>query len=99
VLLQRVKSGQGDAGERTEGWDTVATVMASVEPVSGREFFAAQQANSEVSTRIRIRYRADVDAAWRVFYQGRPYNIQAVMDRRTEHRELELLCSLGVNDG
>ena len=36
--------------------------MCSVEPLNGREFFAASGENSDVTTRIRVRYDATVVA-------------------------------------
>ena len=72
-------------------WEDVATVWASLEAMSGREFFASQQAQSEVTQRIRIRYRAGVTADMRVIHNGKVFNIVApLQDNRG--RELVLMC-------
>lgn len=37
-------------------WVTLHSVWAAVEPLSGREYIISQSAQSEVTTRIRMRY-------------------------------------------
>lgn len=89
-----------DTGEMRDGWTTVKTVWASVEPLSVREFISAQAAQSEVSARIVIRYREGVDATMRVLHRGKVYNIQGVLPDDESGREyLTLAVSEGVNDG
>ena len=78
--------------EPVESWATFATVWAAVEPLSGRELLANRQVENEVSTRIRIRYRAGVLPKMRAKLGARVYRIDAVIDREEAHRELELLC-------
>ena len=91
VTLQRFQQGQDAYGGPVETWEDVATVWASLEAMSGREFFASQQAQSEVTQRIRIRYRADVTADMRVIHNGKVFNIVAPLpDNRG--RELVLMC-------
>lgn len=92
VTLQRFRCGRDAYGGPVEDWSDVATVWASLEAVNGREFFAGQQAQSEVTRRIRIRYRPDVTADMRVIHQGTVFNIVAPLpDNRG--RELVLMCS------
>lgn len=77
------------------GWVDVYTVWASVEPLSGREFFAAQQVNSEVSVKIRMRYRSDAPTSdMRGFYNGKTYEVVAVIDVEERHDELHVLCKV-----
>lgn len=99
VTIQSMTATRNAIGEPVEAWADVATVWAAVEPVQGREFWEQQQVQSEVTTRIRIRYRAGVTAAMRVTYGGRFYNIKSVIDPRERHDEMQLMCSSGVNDG
>lgn len=71
----------------------------SIEPLRGRELFAAQEHSSETEVRIRIRYRDDVTDRMRVVHDGKYYEIQSVIDPELRHRELELMCSQGVLHG
>ncbi|MBI4800635.1 MAG: phage head closure protein [Desulfarculus sp.] len=65
---------------------------ASVEPLNGREFFAAGGRQAEVSHRVRLRYLAGVKADMRVLHEGRALDIKAVIDPQERHRELVLMC-------
>jgi len=102
VTLQQLVTGSPQnttAGEPDQAWGDVATVWAAVEPLQGRALEAAQMIQSEVTGRIRIRYRAGVTAAMRVSFDGRLYDIKAVVDPDERHRELVLYTAQGVNDG
>lgn len=88
------------SGEIRSDWTDVATVWAEITDLSVREFLSAQAAQSEVSTRIRIRYREDIDATMRIVHRGDIYNIHGVQRDADSGREwLTLPCSRGVNDG
>lgn len=86
-------------GQMVETWTTFATVWAAIEPLQGREFFSAQQENAETKTRIRIRYREGVMPDMRVVYDSRYYNIRSVINPREHDREMQLMCTEGVNLG
>lgn len=86
-------------GEPDESWATLYTAWAHIQPVLGREYFAAEQVQSKVDTKIRIRYRSGITAAMRVVAGGVNYNIEAVMDIDNRHEEIILMCSTGVNNG
>ena len=55
VTIEAPVDGVNEFGERVVTWSTVETVYAAVEPVRGREFFAAEQVQSEVSHRVVMR--------------------------------------------
>lgn len=87
-------------GATTAGWEPVATVWASVDPLSVREFISASATQSAVSARITIRYRPDIMANMRVLHAGGVYNIEGVLaDPNTGREYLTLPVSMGVNDG
>lgn len=82
-------------GEPNSVWiDLFPSVWASVEPLNGRELFAAQEHAADVDVRIRMRYRDGIEPTMRVVYEGRVYDIRAVLDLDLRHRELELLTKL-----
>lgn len=81
-------------------WVLVATVWASIEPLSAREFIAAQASQSEVSARVGMRYRDGIDATMRIVHRGKVYNIAGVLpDPESGRHYLTLPVSEGVNDG
>ncbi|WP_417292318.1 phage head closure protein [Desulfovibrio porci] len=91
VTLQRFVRGQDAYGGPVEEWVDVATVWASLEAMNGREFFASQQTQSEVTQRIRIRYMPGVAADMRVVHQGTVFNIVAPLPDNRQ-REIVLMC-------
>ena len=76
----------------TETWRTVATLWADVRDLAGREYYAAAQTQTEVTTRVRIRYRAGVTPAWRLLHGARTLEIRSVIDPDGRRRELQLMC-------
>lgn len=100
VTLQSKVTTRDANGAPIVAWQDVATVWAMVLPASGREFVAAQAAQSEVTGKIVIRYRADVDATMRVVHDSKNFNIVAVLPDADSGREhLTLMVTEGVNDG
>lgn len=92
VTFSRQKSEQDETGQLINTWQTLGTVWAAVAPVAGREFIAAGAAQSQLTTKIRIRHRPGITSGDRVTHGGRAYDIQSVIDYRSEKRELVLLC-------
>lgn len=82
-------------GEPNTEWvDLLPAVSASIEPLRGRELFAAQEHQADVDVRVRVRYREGIEPTMRVVHEGRVYDIRAVLDAELRHRELELLTKL-----
>lgn len=90
-IQQRVEARNG-YGELISTWSTLATVWGSVEPIRGREFFEAEQVQSEISTRVRIRYYDGITAQMRVLFGSRKLQILAVIDVNERHKEMQLMC-------
>lgn len=62
-----------EMGERVEDWQAIYTVWGSIEPISGRELWLAQQAKSEATHKITIRYRDDLKSSDRVVKGSRTF--------------------------
>jgi SPP1 family predicted phage head-tail adaptor len=92
LTLSRLESGQDEIGQPIEAWVSLGDVWGSVEPQAGREFIAAGAAQSELTTKIRIRWKAGIQSADRVTHDGTIYDIQSVIDYRSQRRELVLMC-------
>ena len=76
-----------------------ADIPAEVVPLSGRDFIAAGEKQSEVSARIEIRWLPGVLDTMRVLFDGQVYAIAAVLPDPTARRHLTLMVSAGVTDG
>lgn len=95
ITLQANAAVQDPAtGYMVPGWIEVAQVWAAIEPLSAREFIAAQAVQSDVTTRIVIRHRAGVSPAMRILHGDRIYNITGVLaDPKTGREYLTLPCT------
>jgi SPP1 family predicted phage head-tail adaptor len=56
IKLEAATETQDIDGSAIETWQTHATVHAFIEPISGREYFAAQSIQADVTYRISFRY-------------------------------------------
>jgi SPP1 family predicted phage head-tail adaptor len=92
LIIQQATETQGATGEMAVTWGTFATVWGSVEPLRGREFWAAKEMQAQVDTRIRIRYLEGVTPKMQVLDGARIFLIYAVIDPETRHQELQLMA-------
>ena len=92
VTVERLQGGFDELGQPIQSWAPLFTCWAAVEPLVGREYLAAQAAVSEVTARIRMRFRPWMTAQDRVIHNGTTYNIESLIDVRSENRELVLMC-------
>ena len=92
VTVERYTSTEDELGQPIQSWAPLFTCWAAVEPLVGREYLAAQAAVSEVTARIRMRFRPWMTAQDRVIHNGTTYNIVSLIDVRSDHRELVLMC-------
>jgi SPP1 family predicted phage head-tail adaptor len=84
--------GLNASGDEITSYTPLMTVRGSVEPLRGREYLDAEKVNSEVDTRIRIRYREGLDTAKRATVRGTVYDIRSIINPHGSNRVLELMC-------
>ena len=76
----------------TVTWQAVCVIWASVEPLSGREYFYAHQIKAEVSHRIRIRYNEKVTTEMRIKHRDRYLEIESIIDLKERREVQEILA-------
>lgn len=97
VDIQKPVETQNAYGEPEVSWSDVATaVWASIEPLKGREFFAAKQINADIEARIVMRYRSGVQAKYRILHGENEYYIDSVINVGERDRELQLMCTRSI---
>ncbi|MEG9531927.1 phage head closure protein [Mannheimia indoligenes] len=105
ITLQRIAPAKPDnqgkiirnGSTMKQNWQDVITLRASIEPISGREYFSGAFQIGENITRIRVRYRPDlvIDRKMRIKYGERIFSIFDVIDFHERHEELQLMCKEG----
>lgn len=74
------------------GWTEVLSRWARVEPLRGRGYFEAQQANSEVTHRVTVRYTSEILPEHTINYGGRRLDIQSLINVEERSEWLEIMC-------
>lgn len=99
VIFQRTETVKLPSGQREKQWvDISHSIRAEVKPISGRELLTAGAEMSEITVRVWMRYRPDINAACRMVYRDQVYDIQSAIPD-VKFTRLELLCKQGVKDG
>lgn len=86
-----------DGGEVVT-WSEHAARWARVQPLRGREFFAAGQMQDSIDYKVTVRYLASVARGMRVVWRGQALDIVSVIDVDGRQELLELMCSSGVRN-
>lgn len=95
VTIQQPAETRDADGAVIESWNTYAVRSASVEPKTGRERWVSDQRFAEVDYLVRLRYDSvavAITPKMRVSYDGRIFNITAVIHVNERRREIHLMC-------
>ena len=74
-----------------------SNIWASVEALNGTEKFAAHEFISQASHQVVIRYLPNITSEMQVHFQGRQFQIEAVLNPDERTKSLVLLC-VEIND-
>lgn len=91
IQLLRYAEESDTFGGKTETYTCFAVVWADVIDLRGTQFFSAQQSNSGITTKFRIRYRDDLEARDRIEFKGLQYDIIGVPIEFGRNETLEIM--------
>lgn len=99
ITIQKKETLTNEDGFEVEEWINHKTVWASVKNINGKEFFQAQQAQSQASKKICIRYLKDLDSSldpkvtlkYRIKYKNNNYNLIYSDNIQEKNKFIELL--------
>ncbi|MDU4979399.1 MAG: phage head closure protein [Clostridium celatum] len=92
ITIQKLNNSQNEYGEVSELWEDILNVRAGIYPISGKEFFAAETVNSEISHKVKIRYIEGIMPNMRIKFNNRIFSIESVINFQERNIELQLLC-------
>jgi SPP1 family predicted phage head-tail adaptor len=92
VTFQKKSGVKNSYGEIDNTWSDVIKTRAGIYPVSGKEFFAADTVNSEVSHKVNMRYVPGITPDMRIKFGERLFRIISVINFQEKNVELQLLC-------
>lgn len=92
ITIKQESTTQDEYGQPTHDWTTVVTCWASIEPVIGKEFYAAEQAQSDVTIKIRTEYITGILPKMKIVYATRIFEIDSVINYKEQNRDLIFMC-------
>lgn len=93
IIFQKLdKDAENDYGEPIEKWDDISSTKGGIYPISGREFYAAETVNSEVSHKVNIRYIKGLTPDMRIKFGDRLFFIISIINFQERNVELQILC-------
>ncbi len=92
ITFQSLQNTENEYGESIQNWTDLKTVWASINPIVGKEYFAAETVNSEISHKIRLRYIEGIKPTMRIKFKERYFNIISVINYQERNIELQLMC-------
>lgn len=98
VTFQISKETEDEGGGITREWLTFASSEALMVPLSGSEYYQAQQTTNPVDYDCYIPYRADIVPSMRLLFRGKAFEITAVLptliDINGDYEKLNIKCSI-----
>lgn len=92
LVLQSATSTPDDYGDEVPEWTTVETHFADVITLTGREAANAQQIKAEVTTKVVLRYSAEVLPDRQFVFGSRTLRILWINNIGQRNRELWVYC-------
>ncbi len=92
IAIEAPAETQGPDGSVSQTWGTFATAWASIEPLVGKEYFAAEREQADISHRIRMRFIGGITPRMRVSFESRIFEIESALNVSERNRELILMC-------
>lgn len=92
ITIQQRQFGEDSYGSTTEDWMDVVKTRAGVFPLSGSEFFKADEINSQITHKVHLRYLPGITPDMRVVLNGRNFMITSVINFQERNVELQMYC-------
>ena len=92
ITIQTYTASKNSFGEEIKLWTDYARVSASIEPLSGKELFTAQQLHAETTTQIIIRYLEGMNTSMRILFGTKVYDILHISNKEERNIAVYLLC-------
>lgn len=96
ICIETKATMRNSLGEEVVTWTPFLYAWASIEPLSGREFFLAQQTQASVDHKINLRYQPGIRPEMRVSWGERMFDITAVLNKEERNTELMLYVSESI---
>jgi len=96
ITLQSETPTTDSAGGYALVWTNVLMAWAEIKPTSGQKIFVDGHLEGHITHRVTLRYQSGITTDMRMIYNGRTFNIRAVLNSNESNRTLELLVEEGT---
>lgn len=93
ITIQRLREDPQPDGDANGAPETVATALASIEPLAGQERMFAQQQQATTTHKLGMVYIAGIKPNMRAVWNGRVFNFDSVINVKEENRELLIMAT------
>ncbi|MES0444981.1 MAG: phage head closure protein [Desulfobacterales bacterium] len=98
ITIEKATETRGSSGGVEKTWSTYVTRRASIEPLVGKEYFKAQQEQTDITVKMLIRYDSLTSLInprdYRVKHGGVIYDIETPINPMERNRDIELMCRI-----
>lgn len=99
IRIEKNTTMRGTTGEAEKTWSLYVTRRASIEPLQGRELFAAQQFQTKSTHKIKIRFDRDLNLIadvngldYQIIYNSKTYSIDSAFNVFEADKEIHFMC-------
>lgn len=92
ITFQVPDDNKNDYGEDNGQWKDILTTRAAIYPVSGKEFYAAETVNSEITHKINMRYMRGLKPSMRIKFGDRYFNIISIINFQEKNVLIQIMC-------
>ena len=92
ITIQQYTDGTNDNGYPEKTWTDFVSCWSSIEPIKGKEYFAAQTEHSKVDHIITCRYYTGITTDMRIKYNNQHFNIESILNVDERNRELQIMA-------
>lgn len=94
VVFQRQSTTQDGAGQPIATWTELGRTVASVAPISGREFLTQSGEHSDITHRVTFRGQKGLTLRPddQMIFGSRVFDIRSALDMGERGREIQVMC-------
>jgi SPP1 family predicted phage head-tail adaptor len=93
IIITKPPTGYNGFGQPLTEWVIVRTVKAAINPAIGRNYYAADQTQTDAKIKINTRYYPDIKKNMRITHKDKVYDIIDAQDVEMRHEELVIYCN------
>ena len=93
IVFQQLTVANDTWGHSAETWTDDITAYASIWTLRGVERMESMKLDNEITHKIRVRYKRDLNPKMRIKYGERYFNILSMIDPDERHIYYEIMAS------